>query len=511
MPRASPHAQEDHRMHHRLSVTLATAAAAALTGGLLAIATAPASAAGAAKAYDFNGDGYRDLAIGVKSGTAGGKKGAGYIAVVPGSAKGPKTSARYTVSQSTSGIPGTSETDDFFGSRITSADLDSDGYADLVVTAPGEDASTSEDTGRITILWSGPQGFTRGTVLKGSTLYDGTGFAGLAVADVNGDGKSDIVTANRGDETSGVSVARGPFAPGTTPAALTYVTGAGIPHFTGYIRLAVGDIDGDGRSDVAAAYNGLEGGGTTYLRGTSTGLVRADSWYGETTGNTVAVGDFDKDGYADLALGNAAFGAYDSEEPWVPQHPLPTRKGGAVRVLYGSAQGPAATRPPVDLVQGIGGVPGTDETDDRFGNTLSTADVNGDGAADLAIGAPGEDIGSAVNTGNVVVLHGSGSGLTTTGAQSFNQGTAGVPGSNETDDSFGGTNGYGIFLRDLNRDGRADLSVAAPGEDGNNGRVWTLTAGASGPTGTGAVSFTAGTLALPAPTTGLAFGSVLGY
>ncbi|MEU1537468.1 FG-GAP repeat protein [Actinacidiphila glaucinigra] len=122
-------------------------------------------------------------------------------------------------------------------------------------------------------------------------------------------------------------MALGPFAPGRAPAALTTVTDDGIPHFVQRIRLAAGDIDGDGRTDVAVAYNGLEGGGTAYLRGTPAVLVRvpswfghrpgpgrpgpgtvlvlvrAPSWYGETTGESLAVGDFDGDGRADLAVG----------------------------------------------------------------------------------------------------------------------------------------------------------------------------------------------------------------
>ncbi|MEU4098852.1 FG-GAP and VCBS repeat-containing protein [Streptomyces sp. NPDC026673] len=487
----------------------AIALAVAATAACLALPSQAALAAAPAKPYDFNGDGYPDLAIGVKDGTAGGKKAAGYIAVVPGSANGPRTSARYTVSQSTAGIPGSSEAGDRFGARLTSGDLDKNGYADLVVVAPGEDASALEDTGRVTILWGGSAGFGRGTVLPGSDAYQGAGFAGLATADVNGDGQLDIVTGNRGDESGGLSVALGPFAPGRTPAALTAVTDDGIPHFVGRIRLAVGDIDGDGRADAAVAHNGFEGGGTTYLRGTPGGLVRAESWYGETTGEALAVGDFDGDGHADVALGLAGFGAHDTEEPWIPEHPLPARAGGIVRVLYGSAQGPAATRSPVDLDQDTAGVPGSDEGGDGFGRALAAADVTGDGRADLAIGIPGEDVGTVADTGGVTVLLGSPSGLTAAGARNLHQNTAGVPGGNEAGDGFGGTAGCGLLLRDLDRDGRADLFAAAAGEDAGDGRVWTLRGTATGITTTGSAAYSAAGLRLPGPTGGLAFGSTL--
>jgi hypothetical protein len=257
------------------------------------------------------------------------------------------------------------------------------------------------------------------------------------------------------------------------------------------------------------AFNGLDGGGTAYLRGTPAGLARAASWYGETTGEALAVGDFDGDGHADVAVGNAGFGVHDTEEPWVPEHPLPARAGGIVRVLYGSAQGPATTRPPVDLDQNTAGVPGSDEAGDRFGHALAAADLTGDGRADLAIGVPGEDVGTASDTGSVSVLLGSPSGLTTAGARNLHQNTAGVPGGNETGDGFGGASGCGLLLRDLNRDGRADLFVAAPGEDAGSGRVWTLRGTASGITTSGSAAFSAAGLGLPRPTGGLAFGSTL--
>ena len=83
------------------------------------------------------------------------------------------------------------------------------------------------------------------------------------------------------------------------------------------------------------------------------------------------------------------------------------------------------------------------------------------------------------------MLRGGASGLTGTGAQSFNQGTSGVPGANESSDMFGDA----IHLADRNKDGRADLSVGAAGENSDDGAVWVLRGSAGGVTATGAVSF----------------------
>ncbi|MGP4083312.1 hypothetical protein ACTWQJ_01295, partial [Streptomyces sp. KR55] len=79
----------------------------------------------------------------------------------------------------------------------------------------------------------------------------------------------------------------------------------------------------------------------------------------------------------------------------------------------------------------------------------------------------GENIGSAVNTGTVTVLYGSATGLNTgSGAQSFAQSTAGVPGSDENDDYFG----QDVKLDDVTGDGRADLVVSSA-ENAGNGAV----------------------------------------
>ncbi|MFD3378435.1 MULTISPECIES: FG-GAP repeat protein [unclassified Streptomyces] len=77
---------------------------------------------------DFDRNGYGDLALGSRSGTGGA------VFVLPGTSTGPGGSAR-KITQSTSGVPGTPESVDYFGSDVSAADTNGDGYPDLAVGA----------------------------------------------------------------------------------------------------------------------------------------------------------------------------------------------------------------------------------------------------------------------------------------------------------------------------------------------------------------------------------------
>ncbi|MFF5954564.1 FG-GAP and VCBS repeat-containing protein [Streptomyces luteogriseus] len=137
-------------MRHSVRLAVAAALAACLTGTLVAVPADQAVAAGSKLADDFNGDGYRDLAIGMPGKTISGKEGGGAVLLTFGSAQG-LTGKHVYITQNSTGIPGTAGYQDFFGSSVASGDLDRDGYADLLVDSEGD----ASGNGSVTVLWGG--------------------------------------------------------------------------------------------------------------------------------------------------------------------------------------------------------------------------------------------------------------------------------------------------------------------------------------------------------------------
>lgn len=183
----------------------------------------------------------------------------------------------------------------------------------------------------------------------------------------------------------------------------------------------------------------------------------------------IAKGDFNGDGFADLAVG-------------VPGEDTPASRpdAGAVIVIYGSGTGLTATTTGIPASQfwsqNAAGVPDTSEADDSFGSALAAGDFNDDGFSDLAIGANGEDIefpsaGTGVfeNLGAVTVIYGSANGLTTTNPpvaaqfwderdfDAFDQGRLVLV----DGDGFGSSLAWG----DFNNDGVGDLAIGVPNKN----------------------------------------------
>lgn len=453
-------------------------AAVLLASGLTPLAlAAPAGAAVARYADDYNGDGYHDLAVGAPGTEVGGASAAGAVIVLYGSKSGVSAANRSVITQNTSGVAGSAERQDHFGAGLASADFDKDGYADLAVGATGEGVGVDTYVGQVTILWGGRKGLSSGTALpQPSDISAEQGYShGLAAADFNGDGSPDLTVT--GDLQT--RIYHGPFRKSTGDAA-----SAGYVRTVGPTRdVGAGDLTGDRAAErVYTEFTADDPGGRvryhTYKGGKTT-VVDMPKAEGD---SRVTVGDIDGDGYGDLVLANP-------EDPALQEGT--GHLGGQVEIWYGGKGGPDLTQTPTVVHQDTPGVPGTGEERDFFGGSLSVGDVNGDGYADLAVGARYEGVHGTPFAGAVTVLYGSATGLTTKGARSFHQDTAGVPGTAETQDGFGGA----VRLIDLNRDGRAELVVAAPGEN-TRGALLVLKGTASGPTTKGATTVTAAKVGL---------------
>ncbi|MFS4092414.1 FG-GAP-like repeat-containing protein [Streptomyces sp. AF1A] len=453
-------------MHMHTRLALATAAAAALTGGLLTFAASPATAADSTKVAkaDFNGDGIGDVVASAPGAYVSGHKNAGQVVVLYGSASGVTSTKRTTISQNTSGVPGTAEAGDFFGAETAYADFNGDGYDDLAVGTPDEKVGTDTNGGGLAILWGSKSGLTGKGIDVPDPSRSSHDFWGkdLAAGDFDGDGRADLVV---GSSASTLYLYKGGF---TTAGSYGSRTTVKPPIISGTnddpygpMSLTAGDVNGDGRTDLVV--DGFEtqtqyGWNTNYWLPGSAGGLSGSTAQALKPGIITAIGDINGDGYGDIVSG-AGWDSKTSDGTPVPD----SSDGGRVNVTYGSASGPAGT---TGINQNTGSVPGTSEKGDSFGWDLDLGDINGDGYQDLVVSSPDEDISGVSNTGMVTVLYGSASGVNTaSGTQSFAQSTAGVPGNDEKNDLFGAD----VKLDDVTGDGKADLVVGSYENSGNGG------------------------------------------
>jgi hypothetical protein len=280
--------------------------------------------------------------------------------------------------------------------------------------------------------------------------------------------------------------------------------------------LAVGDFDGNGYDDLAVGvpYEDIAGagndagvvhvfyggmGGLSSSQFVDEGSVPGGDAEGDDRfGAALAAGDFDGDGYDDLAVG--ALGE-DIEVSGADRN-----DGGRIHLLYGTASGLAASGSHSIDEDDLAG--GDAEGDDRFGAALAAGDFNGDGYDDLAVGVPGEDIPGAGNdAGFVFALYGTSAGIG--GAVQYFQESSLAGGTSEGGDRFGAV----LAAGDLNDNGYDDLAVGVPGEDipnrGNDAGAAYVVYGVSGGFGSGHLLSQVNMPVSDGPQGGDGFGSAL--
>lgn len=433
---------------------------------------------------DFNGDGFDDLAVGapgedLPTGTVD----AGLVLVYYGSPGGLVPMAPPYFSQGPGGLPDPDETGDNLGWSLAAGDFNADGFDDLAIGVPMEDV-TFADQGMVHQCFGSPGGLmpvgpgistfiqpmlgdpAEATDEFGRTLAAGQfdGFPGddLAIGvpseDFAGDGDCGMVMVVYSTPGFGLD----PGAP-TAPEIWTQDS-PGVPQATnpsdgfGW-SLAAGDFDGNGSDDLAigvpfenlgansdaGAVHVIYSSGLVGVGLDAFGPVPSELWHQNIAGipevnepfdwfgYSLAAGDFNGDGFADLAIGspNEDVGAITD--------------AGYVTVIYGAgpgfgldAFGPIPAQP---WHQNRPGVFNTNEASDRFGWSLTVGDYDGNGSFDLVVSIPFEDLGVNADCGMVVSIYGSvGVGLDGLGpvpSELWHQNIAGIPDVNEPGDAFG--------------------------------------------------------------------------
>ncbi len=370
---------------------------------------------------DFNADGRADMAVADPEASVAGQSRAGRVVVLYGDADGRiGEGERRLISQGSGTVGDDPEPGDRFGSALSIADLDCDGFSDLVVGSPYEDAGAVVDAGLTQIVWGSATGL--GTTRASRDLTRAAFGAPVEAGDLFGyavDTQEDWID-------------------GATGAPNAYVLAVGAP------GSRVNGRDAAGWVGVEAP---VDGDNTSFSIDQDTADVAGRAEAGDRFGAAVAVGQFrGAAGTIDVAVGS-------------PGEDLGTlRDAGSVTIvtdLYDPPSGAAYD-------QDTAGVPGRAEAGDRFGRTL--ADLRVGAVSHLAVAVPGEDVGAAGNAGVAQLFTSTGAPVSSLAAgPGLSQDYAGVGGKAESGDLFGDRL---AFSPPTAGDRVTRLAVGVPGEDG---------------------------------------------
>lgn len=315
---------------------------------------------------DADGDGLADVAVGDSNSFTPTQ----HVYVYLGSQHGPAAAP-------SSVLTAPKPINHYAASLATAGDLDGDGYVDMAVGSPNDDT--------VYVYRGGSSGFSDppALVLKGPSMTR-FGFAVAGAGDVNGDGYADLIVGSPIRAPTGGSAVQGEArvyfgaAAGLSPssfAELEPAAGSDEQGFGQYVSGA-GDLDGDGRADVAV-YGGAGSFNPqrvyVYLGRSAKFGAAPDATLEYEGSNTLwldnaaplaCAGDVDGDGYADVVMGTPVPFTMD----YVIDH-------------FSLFRGAPSGLDPFPAMRVDSPLP----TGDHFGLGFAAADFDGNGAADLAV------------------------------------------------------------------------------------------------------------------------------
>ena len=429
-----------------------------------------------AGAGDVNGDGYADVIVGAPLYYAGEtEEGAAFVfhGGPTGIADGNPGNAATRLQSDGAGRK--------FGSIVLGgADFNGDGYADVVVYAPDIPNNSQREAG-IYVFLGRMGGIPDASIASAdASIADGPSWmigTAVGIGDLDGDGFTDLYFS--GTFSSSPFLPHIFCVPGGSPGVSGDFYSAGTRLYSsqngsgiGWSVAGAGDVNGDGYADVIVGAPYYDGGetdeGAVFLfLGSATGIqdgdesgaaarLESDQAGAHFGWSVAAAGDVNEDGYADVIVGAPDYDAGETDE-------------GAAFVFHGDASGISnghASAAAKRLESNQAGA--------RFGASVAGAgDVNGDGYADVIVGAPSYDAGET-DEGAAFVFHGSPAGVlgrepgtAATRLQSNQPGArlgASVAGT--------GVRGFGVRY--------ADVIVGAPDYNAGHGAVFVFAGSSTG-------------------------------